>query len=276
MKVIDFDRLFDEKLTQYMKESKKKHTAKEWENLIPKLYKKFGDTYIAKLKSTPKEYYGKMTDGELIQTLCGHLEEDISTPDFLLTEIESRNAVELLLPLLSGSEKEVEHALRFIGDNPLAYERYFQILEENRANEEIRSEITDLFRQNADVVKMQAYALYKTGKAKEYALEILSKVLLREEYIYEILLKEFQEADERTLPRIVGYLASYGDERALPYLLRKIEDKSIGFLEFQELKYAIDALGGEYDEERDFTADKDYWAVETAKEKATEEMQKKA
>ena len=42
------------------------------------------------------------------------------------------------------------------------------------------------------------------------------------------------------------------------------------------MKYAIDALGGEYDEERDFTADKDYWAVETAKEKAAEETQKKA
>ena len=232
MKVIDFDRLFDEKLTQYMKESKKKHTAKEWENLIPKLYKKFGDTYIAKLKSTPKEYYAKMTDEALIQTLRAHLEENISTPDFLLTEIENRNAVELLLPLLSGNEKEVEYGVRFIGDDPLAYDCYFQILEENRANEEIRSEITDLFRQNADKVKTQAYALYQTGKAKEYALEILSKVVLREEYIYEILMKEFQESDEKTLPRIVGYLASYGDERALPYLLRKIGDNRLDFWNF--------------------------------------------
>jgi len=61
-----------------------------------------------------------------------------------------------------------------------------------------------------------------------------------------------------------GYLASYGDERALPYLMKKIEDRSIGFVTFQELKYAIEALGGEYNEPRDFSSDKDYIAIEGA------------
>ena len=42
-------------------------------------------------------------------------------------------------------------------------------------------------------------------------------------------------------------------------------------MEFQELKYAIEALGGEYDEQRDFSSDKDYLRVEAAKEKAREE-----
>jgi hypothetical protein len=59
-------------------------------------------------------------------------------------------------------------------------------------------------------------------------------------------------------------LAAYGDERALPVLLKKIEDRSIGFVEFQELKYAIEALGGEYNEPRDFSSDKDYLAIEAA------------
>jgi len=47
-------------------------------------------------------------------------------------------------------------------------------------------------------------------------------------------------------------------------LLERIEDTTIGFVEFQELKYAIEALGGEYNEPRDFTEDKDYLAVEAA------------
>ena len=42
MKLIDFDGLFDEKLAQYMSENKKKPTEREWEDVIPKLYKKFG------------------------------------------------------------------------------------------------------------------------------------------------------------------------------------------------------------------------------------------
>ena len=66
-----------------------------------------------------------------------------------------------------------------------------------------------------------------------------------------------------------SYLAAYGDERALVPLLNKIEDRSIGFVEFQELKYAIEALGGQYDEPRDFTGDKDYIAVEAQGQKIT-------
>ena len=60
MELIDFDGLFDEKLTQYMSENKEKYTEQQWENVIPKLYKKFGDTYVAKIKCTPKEYYAKI------------------------------------------------------------------------------------------------------------------------------------------------------------------------------------------------------------------------
>jgi hypothetical protein len=67
-----------------------------------------------------------------------------------------------------------------------------------------------------------------------------------------------------------SYLAAYGDERALPLLLERIEDRSLGFVDFQELKYAIEALGGEYDEPRDFSEDKDYLAVEVATAKAAQ------
>ena len=86
-----------------------------------------------------------------------------------------------------------------------------------------------------------------------------------------MLIKAFL-ADEEKLSLRAGYLAAYGDERALSYLLDKIEDRSLGFLAFQELKYAIEALGGEYNEPRDFSTDKDYIAVETMGYGAVDEM----
>lgn len=92
MKPVDLDGLFDEKLAQYMEENKGKYTEKQWENIIPKLYKKFGDTYVAKIKATPKEYYAKMTDGELTETFAAHLAQKVPVPDFLCSEIEERNA----------------------------------------------------------------------------------------------------------------------------------------------------------------------------------------
>ncbi len=271
MKLIDFDGMFDEKLAQYMAQNKNKHTEREWEDVIPKLYKKFGDTRIAKIGCTPKEYYAKMSGEELLNCLKAHLAEGVPTPDFLCNEMEERGLTTLLLPLLeSEDEATVSYAINLIGEDSSAFDGYFSILLQNRLTEDIRSDITDILRVHADEVKGAALGYYKEGRAKEYMLEILSRVQEKEEEIFEILLAEFRAAEETS--RKAGYLAAYGDERALPYLLKRIEDKSIGFVEFQELKYAIESLGGEYEEPRDFTADKDYIAVEAAAYKPKEEL----
>ena len=267
--MIDFDGLFDEKLTQYMEENKNKYTEKQWEDVIPKLYKKFGDTYVAKIKCTPKEYYGKMTDEQLAETLSAHLREDVPVPEFLCAEIELRGEAETLLPLLKSDDTQtVSYAINLLGDDTRAFDAYFAILTENRLDEDIRSDVTDIFRLHADEVKGLVYDTYQQGIAQEYMLEILSRVKEKEERIYETLLQAFLTADETQSPVRAGYLAAYGDERALPHLFKRIEDKSIGFVEFQELKYAIEALGGEYDDPRDFTNDKDYIAIEAAASKA--------
>lgn len=272
MKLIDFDGLFDEKLTQYMTENKDKHTEKQWESLIPKLYKKFGDTHIPKLGCTPKEYYARMTDNELADALLQHLEQGVPVPEFLCAELESRDNADALLPLLKSDDPQtVSYAVNMLGDNEGAFDEYFRILTENRLDEEVRSDLTDILRLHADEMKERALSAYKAGIAKVYMLEILSRVKKRDDEVYDVLLAAFRDADDTSFP--AGYLAAYGDERALPVLLNKIEDRSIGFVEFQELKYAIEALGGEYNEPRDFSSDKDYLAIEAASFKASDETQ---
>ena len=264
MKLIDFDGLFDEKLAQYMEENKEKYTEKQWETVIPKLYQKFGDTYVAKVKCTPKEYYAKMSDTELVETLCGHLTEDVPVPEFLCAELENRDAVEALIPLLYKKDTAVvSYALNLIGDDKRAYDAYFAILTDEESDVDIRNDVADIFKLNADFVKDRVFQAYRENIATEYMLEILSRVKSRDEEIYQTLLKAFL-TDYDNVPMHASYLAAYGDTRALKPLLNKIEDRSIGFVEFQELKYAIEALGGVYDEPRDFTADKDYLAVEAA------------
>ena len=85
-------------------------------------------------------------------------------------------------------------------------------------------------------------------------LEIMSRCKVRSDKIFNILLKEFR-CDAENLPMHASYLAAYGDERALEYLLDKIDEESITFIEYQELKFAIEALGGEYTKKRDFSND---------------------
>lgn len=269
MKLIDFDGLFDEKLAQYMEENKSKYNEKQWEDVIPKLYKKFGDTKIAKIGCTPKEYYSKMTNEELAQTLAEHLSSDVPVPEFLCAEIENRGETETLLPLLNSEDiATANYAISLIGDNALAYEAYFSILTGNRFDEDVRNDIIEIFKFHADTVKDMVWDAYQKGIQTEYMLEILSRVKTRNDDIYQALLSAF--LTDENLPMRASYLAAYGDERALPILLKRIEDESLGFVEFQELKYAIEALGGEYNEPRDFSADKDYLAVEVASAKALE------
>lgn len=266
MKLMDFDGLFDEKLAQYVKENKKKHSEREWEDVIPKLYRKFGDTFISKIGCTPRQYYAKMTDEELVQTLQAHLTEGVPVPEFLCTELEERCAADALLPLLRSDDTQtVSYAVNLLGEERKAFGEYFSILTEGRLDEEVRSDVADILRLHADEIKDEARAAYEQGLAKEYMLEILSRVKEKEDWVFELLLRAFRSDED--LPMHASYLAAYGDERALPYLTERIEDRSLGFVEFQELKYAIEALGGEYYEERDFSQDKDYLAIEAASAK---------
>ncbi|MBQ2740281.1 MAG: hypothetical protein IJF39_01510 [Clostridia bacterium] len=268
MELMDFDGLFDEKLALYMEEKKDKYTEKEWEDVIPRLYKKFGDTYVAKVKCTPKEYYARMTDEQLVQTLSAHLLQDVPVSEFLCNELENRNNVELLLPLLESDDTATQsYAINLILDDKRAYDAYFSLLCNEAADEDVRDDVAEIFKHNADEVVDKVLAAYRAGIATEYMLEIMSRVVGRLEEVFAILRDEFLSAGERT-PMRASYLAAYGDVRALPLLMQKIEDRSIGFVEFQELKYAIEALGGEYDEPRDFSEDKDYLAVEAATAKA--------
>ena len=258
-KLIDFDGLFDEKLSEYMRMNAGKYTEKQWESVIPKLYKQFGDTFVAKAGATPKAYYREMTDGELAEALARHVEEGVPVSDFLCRELESRGCPDALLPLISsGNEELVTLAVNAAGGNVRAFPAYFSLLE-GAGSEDVKDVVCEQLKSGADEAKEQALALYGRGVERERMLEILSRCKTRDDRIFEILLREFRTGDE--VPMHASYLAAYGDERALPVLLEYIDRDDINYLEYQELKYAIEALGGEYTRPRDFTEDAYYQEI---------------
>lgn len=252
-KLIDFDGLFDEKLAQYMRENAGKYTEKQWESVIPKLYKKFGDTYIAAIGTTPKGYYEAMDDNELVETLVRHTQENVPVSDFLCRALEDRKP-DALFPLIACDNQQLAlFAVNLAGEDARAYRAYFSLMEHS-ADEELKDAACDRLKAAADAVKDTAAAYYERGVDKERMLEILSRVRARDERVFEILMREFQESDDN-MPMRASYLAAYGDERALPVLLDVIDRDDINFLEYQELKYAVEALGGEYTRPRDFSED---------------------
>ena len=258
-KLIDFDGLFDEKLAEYIQSNPEKYTEKQWENVIPKLYKQFGDIYVAKAGATPKQYYAAMSDDELCETLERHYDEGVPVSDFLCREIESRGCSDALIRLFDRREEEIlTLAVNLAGSNEKAFPAYFRLLT-SEVSDDIKEAVCEQLKGGADAAKEQALALFAQGQEQEMMLEILSRCKQRDERVYELLLTAFRTGDE--VPMHASYLAAYGDERALPVLLEYIDRDDINFLEFREVKYAIEALGGEYTKPRDFSHDPYYQEI---------------
>ena len=273
MKPIDFDGLFDQKLAKYLKENAGKFTEKQWEDKIPLLYQKFGDTYLKSIGFTPREYYKRMSDKELVDTLLAHIKEEVPVSDFLCRELESRDCPEEILPLLECKDEQLLMlAVNLAGANPIAFDAYFALLK-GETDREIKDAVVDQLKVNADAAKARALAFLNEGIEKELMLEMLSRVRERDETVYEVLLNAFREGED--LPMHASYLAAYGDSRALPVLLERIAGEDINFLEFRELKYAIEALGGEYTEERDFSDDPYYAEFLSEQQFIQESLQEK-
>ncbi len=256
MKLYDFDGMFDEKLSAYISKNVGKYKESEWEDIIPQMYTKFGDTVVKSIGMTPNEYYRSLTKEDLVKSLCLHIKKGVPVSEFLCRAIEDRSdCKELLLPLLHGGDGVKQYAANILGSDPSAVPLYMEILA-TEEDEDFKNQCVDYIKECADLVKDTAVDYYKKGIEKGLMLEILSKVTARDDEVFDILLNEFRCSDDVQLN--AGYLAAYGDDRALNYLLDKIDEEGISYPEFQELKYAIECLGGEYNKERDFSGDEYY------------------
>lgn len=257
MKLYDFDGMFDKKLSDYIAKNVGKYKEDEWEDIIPKLYKQFGDVYIKSVGNTPNGFYAAMTDKELISALKTHLKQGVPVSEFLCSAIENRCDTSLLLPLLDGTEDEREYAVNLIGSNDGAIKKYMQMIVLPELDEDFKSRLADNIKEKADLVLDEAVENYEKGIEKEFMLEIMSRSVVPSEKVFQILVKEFR-SDPDNVPLHASYLASFGDSRALEYLLDKIDEEGISFIEYKELLLAIEALGGKYDKPRDFSNDPYY------------------
>lgn len=262
-KLIDFDGMFDRELLRYMSKNKKKYTEEEWEDAIPKLYRKFGDTYIASAGNTPAGYYAAMTDEALTETFRRHVAEGVPVSGFLQSELEKRDCPAALLALIrEGDPALLAAALPSAGEGEALLPVLFSLLE-RELPEETAQLIEEKLSRYGDRAKEGEIALYRAGIRKQTMLDLLSRTEEKDDRVLEILLREFRTAHD-DLPVLAGYLAAYGDERALPVLEEFIKGE-INYLEYREVGYAIEALGGEY-EPRSFENDPYYLEIKAKSE----------
>lgn len=275
IKVIDVDELFDKYISDYVYSNIGKIKPEEIENNIPALYVKFGEEKLKELDGkTPQEYYKSFAPVELLVCLKEHIEKGVSISDFLCEAItENPDSESALINAVSNDECEeytlyVMNMLQETGSTK-CLNRYLELVTWDYS-EPIKELATEYLRDHAETVKEQVLISFKEAddKIKPYLTEILAGCK-SDDRVFDILISEFVRHGEN-IPLYAGYLAKHGDERALPFLMTAIENEKISYADFEELRFAIEALGGTYDKIRDFKSDKSYKKIKGINKKNLE------
>jgi hypothetical protein len=271
MKIIDIDNLFDNYISDYVYKNIGKVKPEEIENKIPTLYLEFGKTKLKELDGlSPEEYYQNASGSELLECLKEHLIEGVSVPDFLCVALSDKKNENLLINELDADSGEeytlyLMNMLVDMGSKNCA-SRYLEMVVFDYS-EPIKELATEYLKENAELVKDSVLSQFNEceEKVKEYLSEILSGCK-KDDRVFDILINQFVK-NQHQIPIYASYLSKFGDERALPFLMKVIDDEKITYADFEELRFAIEALGGEYNKVRDFKKDKTYKKIKLGDKK---------
>lgn len=263
MKIIDIDELFDEYISDYVYKNIGKVKPEEIENKIATLYVEFGKTKLEKLDNlSPEEYYKGYSGTELIECLKTHLQQGVAVSDFLCEAITQNKDNESALIKALDCDNDEEFTIYIMNmlvdmDSKECISRYLEMVIFDYS-EPIKEVATEFLKERAESVKESILAQFNEcdSKVQEYLSEILSGCK-KDDRVFDILVAQFAK-NQNQIPIYASYLAKFGDERALPFLMTAIEDEKITYADFEELRFAIEALGGEYNKIRDFKNDKTY------------------
>ena len=190
MKLVDFDGMFDKKLSAFVKKNAGKFTAEQLEDMIPSLYSKFGDTAISSLGASPRGYYAAMGDEELVKCLCAHEKNGVPVSAFLARELEGRPACRaaLIAMLPSADGRLARRIVAVLGGVSEAIPAYMSLLTAcGEDDDDLKESLADFIKENADLVKEQAIANYRADTERPLMLEELSWVKVHDDRIFDIL-----------------------------------------------------------------------------------------
>ena len=273
IKIIDIDSLFDAYISDYVYKNIGKVKPEEIENKIPQLYLEFGGQSLAELDGkTPETYYKSFLVSNLLECLKGHLEQGVPVSDFLCEAItgDKDNQEELIGALTKAQDEEfilylMNMLIEIASDK--CFDKFLELILWDYS-EPVKELATEDLKENANAVKGEILAQFDDceQKVKEYLTEILSGVK-GDERVFNVLVEQFKLNKDK-LPIYASYLAKYGDERAIPVLTEEIENEKISYADFEELRFAIEMLGGQYTKERDFSKDKTFRKIKGEKKQS--------
>ena len=263
--MIDFDKLVEEYLKGWLVAHKDEYTADETEDMLPELYEEWVTKPCKAIGGvTPEEYFARIKDPE---KLVGMFVESSSAGGAcsLLSDriAETPECAELLIRVvLDGKAPEIVisamNMLEEMGaEQP--FSEYAKWLTDKSVDEGVAEKAAEILKDHAAAVKEQLIAASCGADLKQK--QVIADVLVeagRDERTFALLKELFLSGEN--IPYTAGLLGKYGDERAAEFLYPALDD--CNYLEFIEIRNAIETMGGVVDDSyRDFTDDEYYKAI---------------
>lgn len=270
MPLINFDEHFAEFTTRWLKEHESEYaTYDDLEADLPRVYMMFLNTRAKWLGNlTPGSYFTQFEDPKvLVDWLADYCAKKIPVPDLLLEQITfvGKPCEKRLTRLLEDPEAEEEAKMVAIGllrdlKSTLPKMLYINWQLNRQEKDELRDNALESLQEMGEAVVQPILQVIQ--KANDAGQEALLDVLTRfpaQEQTFQTARKLFlNHPEKRAL--FAGYLAKIGDDRALPDLIAAAEDEGISYLNFIEIRNAIEELGGTAPE-RVFEDDPEYDAL---------------
>ncbi len=267
---------FDDKFADFMAAWTKEH-AREYRNVdameadMPRIYMAFLNTPARWLEGvTPGAYFTQFEDAkDLVDWMCEYCRKEIPVPDLLLEQIANvgKPCERRLLALLKDEDAGVTEEARMtaIGllremESTLPKMLYIQWQLNREVQDDLADNALDSLREMGKAVVQPI--LQELPHANAAGQEAFLDILVNypgPQQVFDLAVRLFRE-NPRRRALFGSYLGKLGDDRALPVLMEAANDDACTYMDFIELRSAIEELGGEAPK-REFFDDAEYEAL---------------
>ncbi|MDR2202147.1 MAG: hypothetical protein LBP26_05230 [Clostridiales bacterium] len=264
--MIDFDKLFEDYLVSWYAEHESAfNSVDEMEELVPQIYEEWAASPCPQIGGiAPRAFFDNIASpAELIDILIGTSTGDQNPCSLLMDRIAAvPECAAGLYAVIDGeySPKQKLIAINLLRetDAPAPLETFVKWLPLAGIDGGLKELAVEILAENADAVSGLLFPLLEG--ADEALKADLAEILVnakKDDRTFALLTDLF--ASGYNPPLCAGYLGKYGDERCAPLLYKALDD--CGYLEYIEIKNAIERLGGVVDDTRDFSSDEYYAAI---------------
>lgn len=267
--ILDFDANFAAYCEKWMQMNKNKFkNIEQMEDAMPEVYMRWLNSPAAFLEGVaPSMYFEKFNDPQMLVNWVTEYEAaKVPVPDLLLERIADlgKRSLYPLMRAARDGDNSVQTrvtALNLLkeidcGEEPM--EICMDIIDRREEEDEIADVAAELMaNMGAGVVKPILERFEEVGDAaQETYLDILVN-FPGDSRIYDLLMNAFLTHTEK-IALYASFIGKLGDERALDTLKKALNLTDISYLDYLEIRNAVEMLGGVVETEREFAGDPYY------------------